>query len=178
MNATPLPTADEVPAMLAAAIGQMEFARRYTLELLETVPQQRWFETPAGFPAPIAWHVGHLAVSQYGLLLFRIRGRAAEDLELIPSRFRKAYGRGSSPSSDASSQPTPEELLERLAQVNTRAIAVLGETSPEVLLEPVEMPFAAYPVKLGAVLFCPLHEQIHAGHLGLIRRGLELDPIR
>ncbi len=28
----------------------------------------------------------------------------------------------------------------------------------EVLLEPIEMPFAGYPCKLGAVLFCPLHE--------------------
>ena len=164
--------------MARAALGQLEFARQYTLELLTSVPQERWFEIPTGLPAPVAWHAGHLAVSQYGLLMFRIRGRQPEDLDLVPSRFRKAYGRGSVPSSDAAAQPTPAELLARLEDVHRRAIAEMQALSPEVLLEPVEMPYAAYPIKLGAMLFCPLHEQIHAGHLGLIRRALGLDPVR
>lgn len=178
MNESPLPNAAETSAMLLAAIGQIDFARRYTLELLESVPHDRWFEIPAGLPAPIAWHVGHLAVSQYGLLMFRIRGRRPDDLDLIPGRFRKAYGRSSVPSPDASNQPTPAQLLERLGQVHEQAMAEIADVPPDVLLEPVEMPYAAYPIKLGAVLFCPLHEQIHSGHLGLIRRSLGLEPIR
>ena len=44
----------------------------------------------------------------------------------------------------------------------------------DVLLEPVEMPYAAYPIKLGAILFCPLHEHIHAGQIGVVRRALRL----
>ncbi len=173
-----LPTADESVVMLRAAIGQIEFARRYTLELIESVPHRRWFEIPQGFSAPVAWHVGHLAVSQYGLLMFRIRGRNPDDLDLIPGRFRKAYGRGSVPSADASSQPSPSELMDRLGRVHEQAMAEIQSIDPDVLLEAVEMPYAAYPIKLGAVLFCPLHEQIHAGHLGLVRRGLGLEPIR
>jgi hypothetical protein len=31
---------------------------------------------------------------------------------------------------------------------------------------------------LGAILFCPLHEQIHSGQIGLIRRGLGLPSVR
>jgi hypothetical protein len=171
-------TADMVPAILAAVTGQIQFARQYTLELLQSIPHDRWFDIPSGLSAPVAWHVGHLAVSQYGLLLFRIRGRAPEDLELIPSRFRKVYGRGSEPSSDATGQPSPTELLDRLAEVYSRGLANLNETPADVLLESVDMPYAAYPNKLGAVLFCPLHEHIHAGHIGLIRRALGFTPIR
>lgn len=178
MNTLPLPTVGEASVMLRAAIGQIEFARRYTLELFESVPHDRWFEIPAGLPAPLAWHAGHLAVSQYGLLMFRIRGRRPDDLELIPSRFRKAFGRGSDPSAVASAQQTPAELLERLREVHQTALAEIADTAMEVFVEPVDMPYAAYPTKLGAVLFCPLHEQIHAGHIGLIRRSLGLDPIR
>ena len=40
------------------------------------------------------------------------------------------------------------------------------------------MPYAADPNTLGAVLFGSLHEQIHAGHGGLIRRAIGLDPVR
>ena len=164
--------------MLRSALGQLEFARRYTLELIGSVPEARWFEFPSGLPTCVAWQLGHLAVSQYGLLLFRIRGRQPRDLELIPGRFRKAYGRGSTPSGDASHQPSPRELLDRLAEVDRVARGELAGIDPLVLLEPVEMPYAAFPIKLGAILFSPLHEQIHAGQIGCLRRAMGLEPVR
>ena len=164
--------------MLTAAIGQIRFARQYTLELLDATPKDQWFEIPDGLPSNVAWQVGHLTVSQYGLLMFRIRGRQPEDLELIPGKFRKTYGRGTTPSCETSSQPSPDELLERFDQVFQKGVAEIEAVAPDVLLEPVEMPYAAYPTKLGAVLFCPLHEHLHAGQIGMLRRALGLDPIR
>lgn len=178
MNDHALPTLDSASEMLAAAIGQIRFARNYTLELLEATPREHWFVIPDGLPTNIAWQVGHLTVSQYGLLLFRIRGRQPEDLELIPGKFRKAYGRSSTPKSDPTGQPTPDELLDRLGQVFDKGLAEIESVSTEVLLEPVDMPYAAYPIKLGAILFCPLHEHIHAGQIGLLRRALGLEPVR
>ena len=172
------PNADNAATMLEAALGQIDWARRYTLELLEATPEDRWFEMPDGLPAHVAWQVGHLAVSQYGLLMFRIRGRSPDDLDLIPGRFRKAYGRGSTPKTDATNQPTPAELLERLNRVHELAMSELSDMDSAVLLEPVDMPYAVYPIKLGAILFCPMHEQIHAGQIGVLRRGLGLDSVR
>jgi hypothetical protein len=174
----PIPSPDDATVMMRAALGQIDFARHYTLEVLEATPAERWLEIPAGFPSNIAWQVGHLTVSQYGLLMFRIRGRRPEDLDLIPGKFRKAYGRGSIPHGDATTQPTPEELLERMAKVYQLAKAELDQVTADTLLEPVDMPYAVYPNKLGAILFCPLHEQIHAGQIGVLRRGLGLDSIR
>ena len=109
MNASDPTTAaqtDSAIKMLEAAIGQIKFAREYCLELLNDTPDELWFEIPAGLPSHIAWQVGLLTVSQYGLLMFRIRGRSPDDLDLIPSRFRKAYSRGSKPSPDTSRQLT------------------------------------------------------------------------
>jgi hypothetical protein len=54
----------------------------------------------------------------------------------------------------------------------------MKQTSAELLLEPTEMPFTAYPIKLGAFLFCPLHESIHSGQIGLLRRAHRLTPVR
>jgi len=177
-----LPAAE---VMLTAALGQIDWTRRYTLELLAATPRELWFERPqlaigeSRLPTHIAWQVGHLAVSQYGLLMFRIHGRRDDDLDLIPSRFRKAYARGSDPAAPASAQCSPDELLDRLATVHHRAIAGLtAGFDSGTLLEPVEMPYAVYPIKLGAILFCPLHEQIHSGQIGVIRRCLALPPVR
>ena len=171
-------SSDQIPSILESAVAQIQFARNYTLELLGATPEKDWFVIPDGLPTNLAWQVGHLAVSQYGLLMFRIRGRDPADLDLIPGRFRKAYSRQSTPSDSQEKQPTAEELLERLGEVHRRAISEVTSTSVETLMEPVDMPYAAYPIKLGAVLFCPLHEQIHAGQIGLIRRALGHEPIR
>jgi hypothetical protein len=164
--------------MMRGALGQLRFARDYTLELLDATPQSQWFQFPSGLPTHVAWQVGHLAVSQYGLLMFRIRGRKPEDLDLIPGRFRKAYGRESAPVEDPSGQPSAQELLQRMNRVFDLAMSELDGLDPNVLLEPVEMPYAAYPIKLGAILFCPLHEHIHAGQIGLLRRALGLPSVR
>ncbi|QEG43857.1 DinB family protein [Roseimaritima ulvae] len=189
---THLPTAEEALLLCRTAAGQIEFARNYTLELLQHTPQELWYQTPEGAPSCVAWQVGHLAVSQYGLLMFRQRGRQPEDLDLIPGRFRKAFGRGSTPpivpteageAQDAPAStaalPTSDELLQRLADVHTAAMAEIAAISDgQALLEEVDMPYAVYPIKLGAILFCPLHEHIHCGQIGLLRRMLGLPPIR
>lgn len=164
--------------ILKASIAQIEFARRYTLELIEATPRELWMTRPAGSPTHIAWQIGHLAVSQYGLLMFRIHGRRDDDLDLIPGKFRKAFSRGSDPASDATAQLSADELLDRLEQVYQRSLLGLQGIDPAVLLEPVEMPYAAYPIKLGAIMFCPLHEHIHAGQIGLTRRLLGLPSVR
>jgi hypothetical protein len=173
-----LPDRQAAAAMLQAAVGQLQFSRRYTLELLEATPRARWFEIPQTLRTNVAWQVGHLTVSQYGLLLFRIRGRDPDDMELISGRFRKAYSRGSTPSSDPAGQPSAEALLERMQRVFELSLEGLARLDPDVLLEPVEMPYAVYPIKLGAILFCPLHEHIHAGQIGSLRRAMGLEPVR
>lgn len=178
MNETALPDAAAARTILAATLDQIRFARDYTLELLQATPEELWYQIPDGLPTNIAWQVGHLAVAQYGLLLFRIRGREPSDLELIPGRFRKAYAKQSTPSADSSKQMSPTELTERLAAVHEEGLRTAQDIAPEVLLEPVDMPYAAYPVKLGAIMFCPLHEHIHAGQIGLLRRALGLEPVR
>lgn len=178
MNDMALPDQQTASTMLTAALGQIDWARRYTLELLEATPQDRWFEMPAELPTHVAWQVGHMAYSQYGLLMFRIRGRNPDDLDLIPGPFRKTYGRGTTPKPDPTKQPTPAELLERLNRVHQLAMNELSQIDPAVLLEPIDMPYAVYPIKLGAVLFCPMHEQIHAGQIGILRRAMGLEPMR
>ena len=44
-----LPSVAETTSMLRAAIGQIRFARQYTLELLDATPQELWFQIPTGF---------------------------------------------------------------------------------------------------------------------------------
>ncbi|MFY7875850.1 MAG: DinB family protein [Pirellula sp.] len=171
-------TPERIIAMRDSVMGQMDFGRRYTLGLLEEIPESYWNTIPAGATSHIAWQVGHLAVSQYGLMLFRQRGRAEGDLDLMPGWLRKKFGRGTVPPTEPSEIPTKAELLATLERIHVAAMTAVPTFTAEQLSEPTEMPYAVYPIKLGALLFCPLHESIHAGQIGLLRRMHGMESVR
>ena len=163
---------------LATAVGQMRFVREgTTTPMLEGLTDEDWLAMPAG-PTNIAWQVAHIAVAQYGLCLFRIRGRAEADTELMPGPFRKMYGRGSVPSSDPAANAPIAVIRRTFDAVYEQAMKELPATDPATLAEPMDRPYAVYPNRLGCLLMAPVHEAIHAGQLGLIRRALGRDPLR
>ena len=163
---------------LDLAIKQIEFARSITLSLLEDIDYADWFRMPDGCPTNVAWQVGHLAMAQYGLCLFRQRGRQEIDLQLMSSAFRKQYSKGTTPSADATKQPPAEEIRATLDRVYHQSLKELPLLTDEQLNQPVDMPYAAYPNNLGCLLFCSHHELLHAGQIGLLRRLVGKPPIR
>ncbi len=163
---------------LEIAQRQIEFARNYTLGLLEDIGPDQWFSMPTGAPTHLAWQVGHLAMAEYGLVLFRQRGRQPVDTELMNSSFRKRFSRGSTVSSDAADYPEPAAIREVLEKVHAQAMKELPALDPSNLDNEVDMPYAGYPTNYGALLFCAHHEMLHAGQIGLFRRLLNKDPLR
>ena len=160
------------------AIKQIEFARSYTLSLLAEIAADEWFTMPPGCGTHVAWQVGHLAMAEYGLCLFRQRGRAEIDTSLMTSTFRKAFSRGSVPEPDPAKNPSPEEIRGVFDKVHAQVLLELPTFTPEQLAEPVDMPYAAYATKLGSLLFCSHHEMLHCGQLGLLRRLMGKQPVR
>jgi hypothetical protein len=163
---------------LQLALQQIQFARAYVLATLEGVEQADWFAMPAGAPTHLAWQIGHLAMAEYGLCLFRQRGRQEIDLSLMTSSFRKLFSRGSEPQADAAKYPPMEEIRATLDRVHAQVLVEAPHFTPEQLAEPVEMPYAVHANKLGSLLFCSHHEMLHAGQIGLIRRLLGKPPLR
>jgi hypothetical protein len=163
---------------LELAQRQIEFARGYVLSLLADVGDDDWFRQPAGAPTHLAWQLGHLAMAQYGLCLFRQRGRGEGDAELMSGQFRKLFSRGSEVAPDPASYPRVAEIrgvFDRVLEQVRRELPTFSEAS---LDEPVDMPYAGYATKYGALLFSSHHEMLHAGQIGLLRRLLGKPPVR
>ncbi|MCI0358902.1 MAG: DinB family protein [Planctomycetaceae bacterium] len=163
---------------LPLALQQIEFARNYTLSIVNEIDQALWFTMPPGCPTHVAWQVGHLAMAQYGLCLFRLRGRQEIDLSLMTSGFRKLFSRGSAPQADAAKYPSAVEIRATLDRVHAQVLKEAPGASEAQLAEAVEMPYAVHANKLGCLLFCSHHEMLHAGQLGLLRRLLGQQPLR
>lgn len=162
---------------LDLAIAQIRFARKYTLSLLEDLTDDDWFRSVEGV-SHIAWQVGHLAMAQYGLCLFRMRGRQPIDTELMSGSFRKKFSKGTTPNPDPAVSPSPQEIRDVLDRVYEQAMSELPQFTDPQLDEPLEEPYAAFPTRLGGLLFCSHHEMLHAGQIGLLRRLLGKAPIR
>jgi hypothetical protein len=169
---------------LQMAIDQIAAARAYTMTLLEDIDHDQWFhqadllDQPNAAPTHVAWQVGHLAMAQYGLLLFRQRGRSLDDSSLMSSSFRKKFSRGTTLSSDPEFYPSVDDILSVFHTIYDQSMSELAAYPLEQLNDPVDDPYTAYPTKLGCLLFCVHHEMLHAGQIGILRRLLLKDPIR
>ncbi|QDU29696.1 DinB superfamily protein [Anatilimnocola aggregata] len=165
-------------ARLDLALKQIEFAREYVETLLADIQADEWFRMPAGASTHLGWQLGHLAMAQYGLALFRQRGRQPEDLQLMTSSFRKQFSRGTVPEPDPAKNPPIAEIRDTFDRVYQQALLELPQIAAATLDEPIDMPYAAYPTKYGALLFCSCHEMLHAGQIGVLRRLLGRAPVR
>jgi len=163
---------------LQIAIDHITAARDYTLTLLDEIPPDRWYEPVGNSVSHIAWQVGHLAMAEYGLTLFRIRGRQSADRDLMPSAFRKKFSRSTTPDFDVSSAIPAAEIRTVFDKVHEQALKEMAGYSEEQLEQPVDMPYFAYPNHYGGLMFCASHESLHAGQIGLARRLLGCEPVR
>ena len=163
---------------LELARRQIAAAREYTLSLLEGIDESDWFRHPAEGITHLAWQVGHLAMAEYGLCLFRIRGRKPEDLELMPGKFRKRFSRGSTPSLDPADYPAPSEIRRVFDVIHEQTLQELTVCNEESLDEKIDPPHVIFDTKLGGLYFCAKHEMLHAGQIGLLKRLLGHAPIR
>lgn len=166
------------------ALDQLKSAREYLFSMLEGLSEEEWFFFPKDvaegleFKTNVAWQVGHLAMAEYGLLLFRQRGRAEVDLGLMPGKFRKAFGKGSTPVADPEKSPGKDAILQRLEKIHCQVLEEAPTYTEESLAEPVGMPYFGYANKFGAMLMASHHEMLHCGQIGILRRLMGKDPVR
>jgi len=165
-------------SLVEIASQQIEFARDYTSSLIADIHDSDWFQMPGNSVTHVAWQVGHLAMAQYGLCLFRIRGRSPADSELMSSSFRKKFMKSTTPNPDPAENPAPAEIREVLDRVHQQTLRELAEYNDNQLQDTIDEPYAVFNTKLGALLFCSAHEMMHAGQVGLLRRLLGKNPVR
>jgi uncharacterized damage-inducible protein DinB len=165
-------------AQLELARKQIEFARGYTLQLLQDMDDADWFRQPTEKVTHIAWQVGHLAMAEYALTMIRLRGKEPEDEQVIPADFFRRFQKGTTPAADANAYPSPAEIRRVLGQVHQQALKELEGYTDDQLDVKLPEPHAVFDTKLGSLFFCSAHELIHAGQIGLLRRLLGKPPVR
>lgn len=130
---------------LIPVLGQLEFARNYTQSLLADWGDDEWFAMPAGSPTHLAWQVGHLAMAEYGLGLYRQRGRSTEDKTLMSSQFRKLFSRGTTPDANPAAYPPIAEIHPHVRCCARPSAARTAHSLPSNSTPPPTCPTPAFP---------------------------------
>ncbi len=165
-------------AHLDIAVKSIEFAREYTETMLQGIEPADWFRQPSEGVTHIAWQVGHLAMAEYALTMIRVRGKEREDQEAISNDFFRLFQKGTTPQADADQYPPADEIRHVFDEVHRRALSELSRYTDEELNVKLPVPHAVFDTKLGSVFFCPAHEMLHAGQIGLLRRMFGHAPLR
>ena len=154
------------------ALAGMQMARDYTNNLLSDVAEDDWFRMPTEGVTHLAWQLGHLAVAQYRLMMFQLRGEVPSDGELIVLAYVTLFGRGSVPVPDPANYPPLTEIRATYDRVFAQAVEEVSRYSEQALNVPPQTPHRLFTTKLGAVIWAPQHEFIHCGQIGLLKRLL------
>jgi DinB family protein len=162
---------------LREALDQLDFARKYTLFRVETVPLSEWFTIPPGCVSHVAWQVGHIAMAEYRICLDRLRPRTTADEAMISDEFLKAFARESIPSGDQGTYPSAAEIRAVYDRVHSRILEELPSYSDADLDLPPLKPHPLFNTRYAGVRYAPFHEMIHCGQIALIRRMLGHKPV-
>ena len=163
-------------SQLQTAITQIQFARAYTLRLIDGLAVDDWYRMPTLGISHIAWQVGHLGMAEYRLAVDRIRGERPADGALISAQFLQQFGKGSIPSADRTNYPSPAEILATCDRVHRLALIELVDLPEEEWCAPPLKPHPLFQTKIDSLFWCAHHEMLHAGQIGLLRRELGHTP--
>lgn len=123
---------------ISSLVNDVETARRYTNTILNAVDPADWFRQPTEGLTHVAWQVGHLAVAQYRLALFLIRGHRPEDERLISEEFMKHFQPGSVPDPVPHHNPPVEEIRDVFDRVHAQTITETQKRSADGLQDSSE----------------------------------------
>ncbi len=151
-------------------IQQSEMVRRMLKGYLTDLTPDQWFWTPGEGLTHIAWQIGHLAASEYALLLKRVRGVEEADKRFMPDEFFAHFSRGSTPTPEPAANPPVEEILRTFDDVHDRCIAAVEGYDEGQLDQPLDQPHPVFTTKLAAIEYQPVHEAMHIGQIVLLRR--------
>jgi DinB superfamily len=160
--------------MRQSVLNTFAFDLNYLKMLVDDIPEDQMCDQPAGLENHPTWSIGHLAAG----CQFCIGLLGGEPT--MPDGWAELFGRGSTPSPDASKYPTKAELLtelERSHQQATEAVAAaddakMAEETPDPDFRQVA------PTLSDAVVFILInHTATHLGQIAMWRRAKGLAPV-
>ncbi|WP_020528184.1 DinB family protein [Flexithrix dorotheae] len=140
---------------------------------LESIPREKWFETPPVVETNVIWQIGHMILSHHFHAILVITGPQKDILDAVPIKtYIKAFSFESQPSA-VNKDLSPDKLISDLNLVRNKSLDIKSELKPENLndeLMPTRVKIPEVTNKGEALTWNIQHGMYHCGQLALIKR--------
>lgn len=158
--------------VLTSGLWHLNFARQYTLSLMEDFPADKAVWQPFPGANHFLWNLGHIAVTD-AYFVSRL-GAARADL---PASWEKLFGMGSTPTPSAGDYPTVKEVSEAMSRAHEVLVAGFAALSDSRLAEPLSRELATFaPTFAHLPASIAWHEGVHAGQIVALRKAIGIKP--
>jgi len=160
-------------------------AYEWTNRLINSIPFDKWDQTPEVIESNISWQVGHLILSFYYHSIMVITGHRMDILQQVPMKEYDKLFTHAAPI-EAAGKTDPVRLRNQLFLLQARSLDTIRGLTPEDLeknIEPIGVPHPVAKSKFDAIDWNIKHTMWHCGQIGILKRiidqrydfGLKLD---
>lgn len=144
-------------------------------KLVDSIPEEKWNETPEILESNVSWQVGHLVISIYYHSILVIKGHQEDTLKQVPiKKYSELYTFHSSPKNSAG-KLTTTELKNHLEIIEKKSIEIINSLTQEELkndLIPGKVEHPVAKTKFEAIDWNIKHTMWHCGQIASLKRTL------
>ena len=155
------------------ALASLKFARKATLGLLESIPEDTLCHQPIPGCNHALWVAGHIAMTDE-YFMHEVGGKPLTLFE----QWKDTFFMGSKPTGKLSDYPAVADVKAALHNNREMFLTWFASLDAKALAAPLPESLKDFAPNV-ATLGCTLawHEGLHAGQLSMIRKSLGLDPV-
>jgi len=159
--------------LLETGLAALAFARKATLGMIDTVPDDKLLHQPCPGANHAMWTIGHLACTDEHFMN-KVFGRPFNKFEAWQDKFFM----NSKPTENLADYPPITEVKEALANNREQLISCFKALDPAKLTSPLPGDLKDFaPSHAALISIIAWHEGMHAGQLAVIRKSLSLAPV-
>lgn len=164
-----------MPHSIETLTIQTADAYHWVNRLIDSIPAEKWEETPPVLETNVTWQIGHLLMSFYYHSILVVAGHQMDVVSKIPLKeYNELYTLA--PAANSAGKVNPNSLREHLNLVQQKSIEVIQSLKSEDLEQaliptPITHPIAK--TKFEALDWNIKHSMYHCGQLGILKRVLD-----
>jgi len=147
----------------------------WTNKLINSIPHDKWDQTPEIIESNVTWQVGHLIMSFYYHSIMVITGHQMDILQQIPMKEYDKLFTHAAPR-EAVGKTDPVVLQSQLALLQQKSLHTIRTLSPDDLekkVEPTTIPHPIATSKFDAIDWNIKHTMWHCGQIGMLKRIID-----
>jgi uncharacterized damage-inducible protein DinB len=159
-------------SVLDSGLSALAFSRRFLLQLLEDIPEDKLCHAPSPGANHACWVMGHMVTTD-DYFLATVGGKSPN----VPEGWRELFAMGSKPSANRADYPSTDELKSAMSDRREALLLWFKSMDAATQAEPLTGDLTGFaPNKAGIMFTLAWHEGLHTGQVSSIRRSLGMPP--